>query len=216
VTYAAELEHSYRRWLRCYPRSFRADHETEILDVLLAGARDRQRRPDLIECLDLMRSAIWMRLRPNVPRRDRSVFAVIRLMYLGAVVELAVAFTVLATSGSVESAVANHNPGEGGPQGHAAVLSALDPLVLAAGIAVVFWLAMAWSHGRGHRWTPIVFAVFFAMNTDSLLQGLLRGSAVYARADLIVGTALWLIELAVLASLCQHRFRRLAIARSSA
>jgi hypothetical protein len=55
---------------------------------------------------------------------------------------------------------------------------------------------MAWALGRGHRWARIVFAIFFALNTVSLLDGLARGSAVYARVDLAVGMGLWFVELA--------------------
>jgi hypothetical protein len=41
-----------------------------------------------MECLDLLRSALWMRLRPRVPRSNRAVFAAVKLMCVGAVVEL--------------------------------------------------------------------------------------------------------------------------------
>jgi len=54
MTDAADLERGYRRWLRWYPKSFRRVHEAEILAVLMAGAREDQRQPELIECLDLM------------------------------------------------------------------------------------------------------------------------------------------------------------------
>ena len=36
MTNTADLEHGYRRWLRWYPKSFRREHEAEILAVLLA------------------------------------------------------------------------------------------------------------------------------------------------------------------------------------
>ena len=58
-----------------------------------------------MECLDLMRGALRMRVRPSVPRSNRSVFKTIKLMYLGAVVELAAAITILATIGEVKSSV---------------------------------------------------------------------------------------------------------------
>jgi hypothetical protein len=40
----ADLERAYRRWLRWYPRSFRREHEAEMLGVLLAAGAG-QRRP---------------------------------------------------------------------------------------------------------------------------------------------------------------------------
>ena len=65
---AANLERGYRRWLRWYPASFRREYEAEMLGVLMAGARAGQRQPTLMECLDLMCGALWMRLRPRVSR----------------------------------------------------------------------------------------------------------------------------------------------------
>jgi hypothetical protein len=40
-----ELERRYRRLLGFYPRTFRAQHEQEMLVVLMACARDGRRRP---------------------------------------------------------------------------------------------------------------------------------------------------------------------------
>jgi len=201
MTDAAALERAYRRWLRWYPPSFRREHEAEMLGVLLAGAREGQRRPELMECLDLLRSALWMRLRPRVPRSDRSVVKAVKLMYLGAVVELAAALTIVATIGDVRSNVVQRNPGLTAGQWHAVVAGQLEPTAVAAGLAVGFWLWMAWSIGRGQRWARIAFALFFALNTWGLVTGLAGGSAVYARPDVAVGIALWLVELAAVALL---------------
>jgi hypothetical protein len=199
MTDTADLERGYRRWLRWYPKSFRREHEAEILAVLLAGARAGQRQPAPMECLDLLRSALWMRLRPTVPQSNRPVFAAIKLMYLGGVVELATAITILVTIGDVRSNVANRNPDLTEGEWHAIVAGQLAPVVVAAGIAVGFWLWMAWAIGRGHRWARIAFASFFTLNSVGLLHGLIQGSAVYARPDLAIGSVLWLVELAAVA-----------------
>jgi len=198
---AADLERAYRRWLRWYPMSFRREYEAEMLGVLLAGARAGQRQLELLECLDLLRGALWMRLRPRVPRSDRSVVTAVRLMYLGAVVELATAITIVATIGDIRSNVVHRNPGLTAGQWHAVVAGQLEPLAVTAGLAVGFWLWMAWSIGRGRRWARIAFALFFGQTTWSLLNGLAGGSAVYARPDLAVGIVLWLVELAAVALL---------------
>ena len=79
------LERRYRRLLALYPRAFRCEHEEEMLGVLLAGAGGR-RSPGVSEVADLLRSAAWMRFRPGVPRSEGSVFAAVRLMYVGAAV----------------------------------------------------------------------------------------------------------------------------------
>jgi hypothetical protein len=199
MTGAADLERGYRRWLRWYPKDFRREHEEEILAVLMAGAREGQRRPELTECLDLLRSALCLRLRPRVPRSDRSVVNAVKLMYFGAVVELAAAITIVATIGDVRSNVVKRNPGLTAGQWHAVVAGQLEPTAVAAGIAVGFWLWMAWSIGRGHRWARIAFALFFGLNTWGLFDGLAGGSAVYARPDLAIGSVLWLVELAAVA-----------------
>jgi hypothetical protein len=199
MTDTAGLERGYRRWLRWYPKSFRREHEAEILAVLLAGARAGQRQPAPMECLNLLRSALWMRLGPRAPRSNRAVFAAVKLMCVGAVVELAAAITMLVTIGDVRSNVVNRNPGLTEAQWQAVVAGQLEPVAVAAGIAVGFWLWMAWAIGRGHRWARIAFASFFALNTVGLLHGLIQGSAVYARPDLAIGSVLWLVELAAVA-----------------
>jgi hypothetical protein len=200
MTEDAGLERGYRRWLKWYPASFRREHEEEILGVLMEGAREGQRQPDLMECLDLMRGALWMRLRPSVPQSNRSVFNAVRLLYLGAVVELVAAITIATTIDDVRSAFVKLNPGFTVSEWQAVVASQLAPVTVAAAIAVGFWLWMAWSIGRGHRWAPqIAFALFFGLNTWGLFNGLAEGSAVYARPDLAIGIVVWLVELATVA-----------------
>lgn len=63
MTSSSRLERRYRSLLALYPKAFRRDHEEEILSVLMAAAAEGQRRPRLAESADLVRSAIFMRLR---------------------------------------------------------------------------------------------------------------------------------------------------------
>jgi hypothetical protein len=63
MTDLTRLERRYRRLLAFYPKAFRREHEQEILSVLMAGAAAGQRRPRLGESADLLRNAIFMRLR---------------------------------------------------------------------------------------------------------------------------------------------------------
>jgi hypothetical protein len=199
MTGAADLERACRRWLRWYPKAFRREYEGEILGVLMAGAREGRRSPAPMECLDLVRSAMRVRLRSHLPRSDRTGYATVRLMYLGAMLDLAVAFTIAATVGEVKAHVVGQDPGLTDTEWQAIVSGQLEPKALAAGVAVGCWLAMAWAFGRGHRWARIAFVIFFGLNTVSLFDGLARGSAVYARTDLAIGLVLWCDELAVLA-----------------
>ena len=63
---AADLERRYRRLLACYPAAFRHEHGQEILSVLMAGAEAGQRWPRPAAVADLLRSAIYMRLRTRL------------------------------------------------------------------------------------------------------------------------------------------------------
>ena len=63
MTNPSRLERRYRSLLALYPKAYRRDHEQEILSVLMAAAPEGQKRPRLAESADLVRSAIFMRLR---------------------------------------------------------------------------------------------------------------------------------------------------------
>ena len=96
------LERAYRRLLAWYPRKFRRENEQEILAVLIAGAPPGQRRPGLAEAADLIRSGLWLRLRPSVPRSARTVRAAVKLMYAGAAVSTVNLVILLALTGDIK------------------------------------------------------------------------------------------------------------------
>ncbi|HEX3786393.1 MAG TPA: hypothetical protein VHW44_00910 [Pseudonocardiaceae bacterium] len=205
MTAHAELERRYRRWLWCYPGWFRREHEAEFLGVLLVGAREGQRRPEPRECLDLLVGGLSMVLRSRVARSDRAAVLALRLMYLGAVVELATVLAVLASMGEVRSATLAGDPGYTAAQWHAEVTHGLDPIVVGGAVAVGLWLWLAWANGRGQRWARVVFVLFFALNTCSLATGIGDDSAVYARVDLAAGITLWLVQLAAVICVVRQR-----------
>jgi hypothetical protein len=210
VTGTDDLERQYRRWLRWYPKSFRREYEEEILGVLMAGARAGQRRPGLLDCLNLITNALRMRLRPTQPRSERWARKPVRLMYIGALVELAAVVTILATTGDVGANLVGRNPGYPDAQWQAVVADEVDRLALAAGIAVACWLGLAWAIGRGHRWARIAFAIFFGVNVMSLLNGLADGSAIYAGADVAIGTILCLVQLVAVVLVFPTEFGKIA------
>jgi uncharacterized membrane protein YidH (DUF202 family) len=72
---SAGLEQGYRRLLAWYPREFGREHEEEMLAVLMAGAREGQRRPGLAEAADVLRSALRMRLRLARPGPGHGAWA---------------------------------------------------------------------------------------------------------------------------------------------
>lgn len=196
MTDAIGLERGYRRMLALYPRSFRGEHEEEMLAVLLDGAVEGQQRPGLAESVDLIRAAIHARLRPGVARSVPTVFAAVRLMYIGAALELVTLAVVVATLGSLRSTILHKNPGYTAAQWHALVAAHIVPIEIAAPIAAGLWLWLAWANGRGHHWARVIFAALFAVNTLSLLSGLSRHAATDSPADVVAGGALCLVQLA--------------------
>jgi hypothetical protein len=215
VNAAADLERRYRRSLAWYPRAFRREYEQEMLTVLMESARDGQRRPEVAQAANLVRNALWMRLRPGVPRSAPVVFAAVRLMYLGAVVEVLTLITLVLTAGMMRSEILKVDPGFTAAQWRALVWTSIVPLVVGGTMAIVVWLWMAWANGRAHRWGRIVFAVFFAITTLSLLNGISQDAAAYAMPDLIAGIALWIVALATVVLLYTRSSARYFRARRS-
>jgi hypothetical protein len=136
-------------------------------------------------------SAPGMRPPTGASRPPRTVLNTVRLMYAGAAIELATLITILVTEGSVKAAILHSHPA----LWHVALIH-LTADEIGAPIAIVLWVWMAWANGRGYDWARLVFTAFFALTTLSLLSGLAGHAAVYARADLIAGTVLWLVALA--------------------
>jgi len=75
MTAAGGLERGYRRLLRWYPPSYRDRHEEEILGVLMAAAQPGQRRPSAREYLDLLWSALKIRIRMTLRGADSQPWA---------------------------------------------------------------------------------------------------------------------------------------------
>jgi hypothetical protein len=189
------LERGYRRLLACYPREFRRENEDEILGVLLSSAADGQRRVGVAEAADLIRGALRARLRP--PRRcPATVRAAVRLMYAGAVLELGTLVTVIVTQGSVRSAVLARYPALTAAQWHAVWLAHLLPDEIFAPVAVGVWVWMAWAHRKGLYWARVVFAALFGLSTLGLLSALSQDAVIFAPADLVAGTMMWIVHAA--------------------
>jgi hypothetical protein len=193
MTDTSPLERGYRRVLACYPKAFRRESEEEILAVLLATAHEGQRQVGLAEAADLLRGALRMHL--GMSRSPRPVLNAVRLMCLGAVLELAVLVTVLVTLGSVRSAIVE---GFTVAQWHTAMLTQIVPLAAGApiGAGVLLWLA--WANGRGYDWARPALMALVGLLTLELLIGLGGGAALYAPADLIALTVLWLAGVAAM------------------
>jgi hypothetical protein len=155
MTDQEHLERAYRRLLAWYPRAFRRENEQEILAVLIAGAPHGQRRPGLAEAADLIRSGLWLRLRPSVPRSARTVRAAVKLMYAGAAVSTVNLVILLALIGDIKVSQLLNTPFI-----TVSIAWSLAPLAL--------WLWMARENGRGRNWARIVSTVLFGAATLDL------------------------------------------------
>ena len=140
----ARLERGYRRVLACYPKAFRRDSGEEILAVLLATAGEGQRRVRLTEAGDLIRGAVRMHF--GMSRAPRPVRNAVRLMCLGAVLNLTVMVTILVTLGSVRPAFVHDFEAS---QWHTVMLALIVPVLTSAPIGTGLWLWLAWANGRG-------------------------------------------------------------------
>jgi len=169
MTDQEHLERAYWRLLGWYPREFRDEHGPEILAVLMAGAPGGKRRPGLAESTDLIRSGVWLRLRPGVPRSARTVRAAVRFMYAGAAVSTVNLVIFLALTGDIGArhAILGYRLTA------AQVSQLLNPLaiteaVVLALVPVALWLWMARETGRGRNWARGLSTVLFALATLSL------------------------------------------------
>ncbi len=187
-----QLERRYRRLLAWYPRSFRAENEEEVLAVLLACAQDGQTRPDLGARADLLRGALRMRARPPA-RPPWALVAAVRLMCLGAVLELGAVITIVATWGSIRPAARRAEPNLTALQWNALTAHSVATLVGSI-LAVALWVWLAWFTSRGNDMARFVYASFFALLSLGLLYGVAGHALVIAPADFIAEAAAWAVS----------------------
>jgi hypothetical protein len=168
MTDQEHLERGYRRLLAWYPRAFRRESGPEILAVLMACAPDGRRRPGLAESADLIRSGLWMRLRPGVPRSARTVRAAVRLMCAGAAVSTVSLIISLISFGGTKAAIRKQRPNL-----TLAQVNQLDTFIIALAlisglVGVALWLWMARANGQGRNWARIVGSALFFLATLDL------------------------------------------------
>ncbi len=135
-------------------------------------------------------------MRVGLSRSPRAVLYAVRLMYAGAMAEVA-ALVIFALTAARADFLLNH------PLVTAAQLQQVNAHMVGdwvgLSIAIGFWLWMAWANGRGHDWARLVCISCFALNTITLLAGLGTGIARYAPAATIACAVTWAIGFAALA-----------------
>lgn len=197
-----DLERRCRRLVACYPPAFRRENGDEILTVLLATAREGQRRPGIAESAALLRGALLMWL--GLSRTPRTVLYAVRLMYLGAIAEFGLVITLALSEGSIRAAIIRRNPG--------VTMAELQPLnrlfiVEIAGCCVVIglWLLMAWASGKGYGLARVAAIVLFAISTVGMIVDAADGTGLYAPAALAAAGVVWLIGLGALVLLLRKQ-----------
>jgi hypothetical protein len=193
----AGLEWGYRRLLACYPRAYRRENEEEILGVLLACAGNGQQRPRLAETADLLKGALWMRLRP-ARRPPRTVQAGVWLMCAGVAAELAYLIINVATVGSVGSAYARRYPPWAAAVVHHVVTVRVVEYEVGGVIGVGVCVLLAGALAQGRNLARFAVAAVFALDFLAQLHAIGRGAAVNAQADTAAAFAAWVLILAAI------------------
>jgi hypothetical protein len=200
---SAQLERAYRRLVACYPRSFRRESTEEVIAVLLATAREDQRRPSVAEAADLLRGAVRMRL--GLSRCPRTVLHAVRLMYLGALAEVAVLVTVLLSIGSIRSSTRAAVIQAAGPHADpaatrqllASVASTVNVTIVISALFALFsiaaWLFFAWANGKGSALARVGAIIACAIYAALTIQGYAQGDANYAPVVAIVASSAVLV-----------------------
>jgi len=153
---------------------------------------------------------------PQQPPRiqpPRSVLTAVKLMYAGAALSALLLVITLVTIGSLKAAIVARHPGYTAAQLHAAEIAGVAGAVIGGLIEIGLWLWMAWANGRGRGWARVVSAVFFGINTLTLIilpflpADRLPPSAggVRSAATLIIAPLLWLVGLGVIVLIFSKR-----------
>ncbi len=188
---SADLERRYRRLLAFYPRKFRAENSEEILAVLLDCAQDGQTRPGPGAAADLLKGALWMRLRPpSTP--PRALVAAVRLMLACAFLEFVALLYVTAGSFFIRDEIRHAYPAVTAADWQA-LASRLTADRIVAPILLVLWLWMALYNSRGNDLARFSYFAFTALMTllgvVSVADGLFRIAPVAAAIDLAQSVA---------------------------
>jgi hypothetical protein len=188
------LERRYRWLLAWYPAALRREREEEMLAVLLAGARRGQRRPGLLESIDLIRGAIVARARlawPGPPSRawadGLALFTVAAPVFLllATVLEVAVPYRMRPPARALGVAQSFGTPLQIGGL-HLlsfwpfAVALACQAVIAALVLAGQRWLALAAIAGTAGCWITTIYWVPDLLQVLSASVFLLTGAALIA------------------------------------
>jgi hypothetical protein len=193
MTDSQRLERDYRRLVALFPRAFRHESEEEILAVLMATAREGQRRAGFGDCADLIRGALRMHRGPRLPR---ALLIAVRLTYAGAAAELAVLIVLLVTLASLTSATVRAYPDFSPAEWHAVLFAHLPAVGAGAPVLLGLWVWLACANARGHHAARVVFRVVYVIIILGVAAEADAGIPVYGEGGLIATGVLLFVQLA--------------------
>jgi hypothetical protein len=180
MTEQTELERRYQRLLACYPRAFRDENEQEMLAVLMACAREGRRRPGFLESADLIRSGLWMRLRPRPLGSVPTMRAAVRLMYVGAAVCVVNLIISIISLARIAPDGATLRLGDRNLSFPVAIAVALGGCL----VMIALWLWMARMTSKGRNWARVTSTVLFGLASLELVS-------VATEAHTVLGLIFW-------------------------
>jgi Domain of unknown function (DUF1707) len=145
---------------------------------------------------------------PARARAPRPVRTAVWLMWLGAVLTLADAVTVLVTLGAVRSAAVQDVDFAGG-RWHIFMLTVIVPALASTPIVAGVWLWLAWANRRGYAWARFAFMALVGVLTIGwfFVLGASAGedAAPSTSRDLLATTVLWLVGLVAMTLIFTQR-----------
>jgi hypothetical protein len=190
------LEREYRRLVALYPRAFRRESEEEIVGVLMATAREGQRRVGVAESADLIRGAVRMHRGPRLPR---ALLTAVRLTYVGAAAELGVLIVLLVAAASLASVSIRRYPDFSAAQWQAVLLGHL-PVVAAGGpVLLALWAWMACANARGNHAGRIAFWVVWGIIKAGIAAVGLASFDVYGIGGVLAAAVLLVVHVGAMA-----------------
>jgi len=187
------LERDYRRLVALFPRAFRRESDEEILAVLMATAREGQRRAGFAESADLIKGALRVHRGPPLPR---TLLIAVRLTYAGAATELAVVIILLVTLASLTSATIRAYPEFSLAEWHAVLFAHLPAVEVGAPVLLGLWVWLACANARGHRTARVAFRLVYVIIILGIAAEADAGIPVYGEGGLIATGVLLFIQLA--------------------
>jgi hypothetical protein len=183
------LERRYRRFLKWFPSEFRDKSGEELVAVLMESTVPGEHRVGLATSSDLIKSGLWMRLRPRLPNAAPSVRAAVILMYVGGLLTALSLILVVATVGLFTDADRLRVFGERQPLWTSIIVGAVVGLGLS-----VSWLLLARALSRGRRGARTLCTVLVVPATFHLFGLTGQASVAFSLVTWLIGlSAVWLL-----------------------